>query len=65
MLRTYAEVKEAISSGDTVVSILERYLTAINDNKNLNAFLEVFEDSAREQGCNRRSKKSKMEPLAN
>ena len=49
MLRTYAEVKEAISSGDTVVSILERYLTAINDNKNLNAFLEVFEDSAREQ----------------
>jgi len=49
MLRTYAEVKEAISSGDTVVSILERYLTAINENKNLNAFLEVFEDSAREQ----------------
>ena len=49
MLRTYAEVKEAISSGDTVMSILEGYLSAIEANKDLNAFLEVFEESARIQ----------------
>ena len=49
MLRTYAEVKQAISSGDTVMSILEGYLSAIEKNKDLNAFLEVFEDSARAQ----------------
>lgn len=49
MLRTYAEVKQAISSGDTVMSILEGYLSAIEANKDLNAFLEVFEESARIQ----------------
>ena len=49
MLRTYAEVKQAISSGDTVMSILEGYLSAIEANKDLNAFLEVFEESARVQ----------------
>ena len=49
MLRTYAEVKQAISSGDTVMSILEGYLSAIEENKDLNAFLEVFENSARLQ----------------
>lgn len=49
MLRTYAEVKQAISSGDTVMSILEGYLSAIENNKDLNAFLEVFEESARVQ----------------
>jgi len=49
MLRTYADVEKAISSGDTVVSILEGYLGAIQKNKHLNAFLEVFEESALEQ----------------
>ena len=49
MLRTYADVERAISSGDTVVSILESYLAAIQKNKHLNAFLEVFEESALEQ----------------
>jgi len=49
MLRTYAEVKQAISSGNTVVSILEGYLSAIKSKEHLNAFLEVFEDSARAQ----------------
>ena len=49
MLRTYADVEKAISSGDTVVSILESYLEAIEKNKHLNAFLEVFKDSALEQ----------------
>lgn len=51
MLRTYAEVKNAISSGKTVVSILEDYLSAIDSNKDLNAFLEVFADSARAQAA--------------
>lgn len=49
MLRTYADVRKAISSGDTAMSILEHYLSAIEENKQLNAFLEVFEESAREQ----------------
>jgi aspartyl-tRNA(Asn)/glutamyl-tRNA(Gln) amidotransferase subunit A len=49
MFRTYAEVKNALSSGDTVISILEGYLATIEANKNLNAFLEVFEESARTQ----------------
>ncbi len=49
MLRTFAEVKNAISSGDTVMSILEGYLNAIEKQKGLNIFLEVFEISAKEQ----------------
>lgn len=49
MLRTYAEVQNAIASGTTVVSILDGYLTRIQENQHLNAFLEVFETTAREQ----------------
>lgn len=49
MLRTYAEVQNAIASGSTVVSILDDYLARIQENQHLNAFLEVFESSAREQ----------------
>ena len=49
MLQTYADVRRAISSGDTVVGILQEYLNAIEENKHLNAFLEVFTDSALEQ----------------
>ena len=49
MLQTHADVKEAISSGKTVISILEEYLAAIETKKDLNAFLEVFEASARDQ----------------
>ncbi|MFZ9027803.1 MAG: Asp-tRNA(Asn)/Glu-tRNA(Gln) amidotransferase subunit GatA [Crocinitomicaceae bacterium] len=49
MLRTYAEVKEAISSGRTVLSILEDYLKTIESNKDLNIFLEVFDESAKQQ----------------
>ena len=47
MLRTYADVQNAIASGSSVVSILEGYLRRIRDNEHLNAFLEVFEDSSR------------------
>jgi aspartyl-tRNA(Asn)/glutamyl-tRNA(Gln) amidotransferase subunit A len=49
MLRTYAEVKEAISSGRTVLSILEDYLNTIESKKDLNIFLEIFEESAKQQ----------------
>jgi aspartyl-tRNA(Asn)/glutamyl-tRNA(Gln) amidotransferase subunit A len=49
MLRTYAEVKQAISSGNTVVSIFEEYLSVIKSNEHLNAFLEVFEETGRAQ----------------
>jgi aspartyl-tRNA(Asn)/glutamyl-tRNA(Gln) amidotransferase subunit A len=49
MLRTYAEVQNAIASGASVVSILDNYLGRIQENQHLNAFLEVFETSAREQ----------------
>lgn len=49
MIRTFTEVKNALASGDTVVRILEGYLAKIEANKHLNAFLEVFEDSAREK----------------
>ena len=49
MLRTYSDVKKVITSGGTVVSILEGYLSAIQKKKNLNIFLEVFEDSAKEK----------------
>lgn len=49
MLRTFAEVKHAISSGDTVKGILESYLATIKSNEHLNAFLEVFEESAHVQ----------------
>lgn len=47
MYRTFAEVNQAISSGVSVIDVLEHYLAEINKSKHLNAFLEVFEDSAR------------------
>jgi aspartyl-tRNA(Asn)/glutamyl-tRNA(Gln) amidotransferase subunit A len=49
MYSNFAEVKNALSSGVTVLSILETYLGEIENKKQLNAFLEVFENSAREQ----------------
>ncbi len=51
MLRTYADVRKALSSGDTVMGILEGYLSEIEANKDLNAFLEVFEESAKEKAA--------------
>lgn len=47
MYHTFAEVKLALSSGKTVVNILDEYLKEIESKKELNAFLEVFESSAR------------------
>lgn len=49
MYANFAEVKHALSSGVTVLQILEQYLLRISEKQELNAFLEVFSDSAREQ----------------
>lgn len=49
MYSTFAEVKNALSSGVTVLGILEAYLDEIEKNKDLNAYLEVFTHSAKEQ----------------
>jgi aspartyl-tRNA(Asn)/glutamyl-tRNA(Gln) amidotransferase subunit A len=46
MYQTFAEVKEALASGKTVLNIVEYYLDAIKRQAHLNAFLEVFEEEA-------------------
>ena len=49
MYATFADVKSALSEGKTVTDILENYLQKIEDRASINAFIEVFEDSARKQ----------------
>ncbi len=49
MYQTFAEVKSALSSGKSVLNVVEFYLDNIQKQSELNAFLEVFETSAREQ----------------
>lgn len=50
MYTSFAEVKKAITSGHSVVAILDAYLEVIHQkNSELNAFLEVFEESAKNQ----------------
>ncbi len=49
MYQTFAEVKSALSSGKSVMDVVEYYLTNIEKQTELNAFLEVFEKSVREQ----------------
>lgn len=49
MYKSFAEVKSALASGGTVLEIVEGYLTTIQQNSELNAFLEVFEKSAKEK----------------
>jgi aspartyl-tRNA(Asn)/glutamyl-tRNA(Gln) amidotransferase subunit A len=49
MYRTLSEVKAQLSTGKTVVSIVEDYLSEIEKQKDLNAFLEVFSESALQQ----------------
>jgi len=49
MHKSFAEVKTALASGSTVLEIVEGYLKAIQQNSDLNAFLEVFENSAKEK----------------
>lgn len=51
MYTTFTEVKAALSGGKSVVDIVRHYLAQIEANKDLNAFLEVFEDSVLEQAA--------------
>jgi aspartyl-tRNA(Asn)/glutamyl-tRNA(Gln) amidotransferase subunit A len=47
MYKSFAEVKSALSSGESVLGIVEAYLKEIHAQEDLNAFLEVFEESVR------------------
>lgn len=49
MYKTHTEVKKALTSGISLLGILDSYFVEIEKRKNLNAFLEIFHDSAREQ----------------
>jgi len=49
MYNSFAEVKSALASGVSVFDLVETSITRIHAHAELNAFLEVFEDSAREQ----------------
>jgi aspartyl-tRNA(Asn)/glutamyl-tRNA(Gln) amidotransferase subunit A len=49
MYRTFAEVKNALSSGASVLDVVNDYLSRIEEHSALNAFLEVFEESAKAQ----------------
>ena len=49
MYNSFAEVKSALASGASVFDLVETSISRIHAHAELNAFLEVFEDSAREQ----------------
>lgn len=49
MYNSFAEVKSALASGASVFDLVETSISRIHAQAELNAFLEVFEDSAREQ----------------
>ena len=49
MYKTFTDIKSALERGRTVEHILHKYLENIKERKDLNAFLEVFETSAKEQ----------------
>lgn len=49
MYTTFTQVKEALSKGVSVVDIVNAYLSKIEEEKALNAFLEVFTASALEK----------------
>ncbi len=49
MYKTFTDVKMALEKGLSVEDILNKYLENIEERKDLNAFLEVFESSAREK----------------
>ena len=49
MYKTFADVKAALDKGRSVEDILKKYFGNIKERKDLNAFLEVFEESAQEK----------------
>lgn len=56
MYKTFSEVKKSITSGISLLDIVENYLNEIEKNKDLNAFLEVFTESVRENAKNVQAK---------
>jgi len=48
MYKTIADIKKALSSGETASSILEEHLHLVKEKSSLNAFVEIFEKSSRE-----------------
>ncbi len=49
MYATFADVKSALSSGKSVSDLLDHYLKTIEEKASLNAFIEVFTESAKAQ----------------
>jgi aspartyl-tRNA(Asn)/glutamyl-tRNA(Gln) amidotransferase subunit A len=49
MYRSIAEIQNALRSGKTALDLVEEHLSRIEAHQHLNAFLEVFENTAREQ----------------
>lgn len=49
MYKSFSEVQTALSAGSTVEQIAQSYLNQIDAHKDLNAFLEVFEESVLQQ----------------
>lgn len=49
MYRSFSEVKKALAAGKTVVDVVNDYLKVIDSNSHLNAFLEVFTETALQQ----------------
>ncbi|MEY3968132.1 MAG: hypothetical protein RL137_1037 [Bacteroidota bacterium] len=49
MYRTIAAIQNALHSGKTALDLVEEHLARISAHQHLNAFLEVFADSARAQ----------------
>ena len=47
MYKTIADIKQALVAGQTVSSIVESSISNIKEKSSLNAFVEIFEDSAR------------------
>lgn len=51
MYKSFAEITSALERGESVESITRAYLERIENNKHLNAFLEVFDEEAIEKAC--------------
>ena len=49
MYKNFAEVKHKLASGKSVLDIVDAYLQSITAKEHLNIFLEVFEETARQQ----------------
>lgn len=64
--KTFAEAREALAQGATVSSSVESALRSAKDHQSLNAFLELFDESAMDQAArvDERVKRGDAGPLA-